>query len=289
VGAVAGLPFLGANELSWGEPLLHQWIGTSLGSPSQLLLYHHDRAAAARIAGECAAEIDRLERIFALYQTDSEIARLNRDGRIEFPSLDLLTVLSRCQTLSALSRGAFDMTVQPLWTLYAGHFFGNAASPPEGPAPEAIERTRKLVNWQATNIGRRRIVLERPGMGVTLNGIAQGYITDRVTDILRENGCDRTFGKWAAAKFALLAVTPTGGPGASVSPIRVNRTWSASAWTCATGRYAHPAATARSSMLRGGSTICSIRLLGQARIITSLFLSSPRARLSRTRSRPPCT
>ena len=81
VGAVAGLPFLGANELSWGEPLLHQWIGTSLGSPSQLLLYHHDRAAAARIAGECAAEIDRLERIFVLYQTDSEIARLNRDGR----------------------------------------------------------------------------------------------------------------------------------------------------------------------------------------------------------------
>jgi thiamine biosynthesis lipoprotein len=76
VGAVAGLPLLGADELSWGAPLLHQWIGTSLGSPSQLLLYHHDRAAAARIAGECAAEIDRLERIFALYQTDSEIARL---------------------------------------------------------------------------------------------------------------------------------------------------------------------------------------------------------------------
>jgi len=117
VGAVAGLPLLGADELSWGAPLLHQWTGTSLGSPSQLLLYHHDRAAAARIAGECAAEIERLERIFALYRTDSEIAWLNRDGRVELPSLDLLAVLSRCQTLSALSRGAFDVTVQPLWTL----------------------------------------------------------------------------------------------------------------------------------------------------------------------------
>ena len=212
VGAVAGLPFLGANELSWGEPLLHQWIGTSLGSPSQLLLYHHDRAAAARIAGECAAEIDRLERIFALYQPDSEIARLNRDGRVELPSLDLLTVLSRCQTLSALSRGAFDMTVQPLWTLYAGHFFGNAAPPPEGPAPEAIERTRKLVNWQAINIGRRRIVLERPGMGVTLNGIAQGYITDRVTDILRENGCDRTFGNMGCSEIRAVGRHADGRP-----------------------------------------------------------------------------
>ena len=78
--------------------------GTSLGSPSHLLLYHHDRATAARIVSECAAEIERLERIFALYRTDSEIARLNRDGRIEFPSLDLLTVLSQCQALSALSQ-----------------------------------------------------------------------------------------------------------------------------------------------------------------------------------------
>ena len=68
VGAVAGLPLLGADDLSRGGPLLHQWTGTSLGSPSQLLLYHHDRVAAARIAGECAAEIERLERIFALYE-----------------------------------------------------------------------------------------------------------------------------------------------------------------------------------------------------------------------------
>jgi FAD:protein FMN transferase len=188
VGAAAGLPLLGADDLSRGGPLLHQWTGTSLGSPSQLLLYHHDRAAAARIAGECAAEIERLERIFALYRTDSEIAWLNRDGRVELPSLDLLTVLSRCQTLSALSRGAFDVTVQPLWTLYAAHFFGNAAPQPEGPALQAIERTRKLVDWQGINVGRRRIVLERTGMGITLNGIAQGYISDRVVDILHANG-----------------------------------------------------------------------------------------------------
>jgi FAD:protein FMN transferase len=212
VGAVAGLPLLGADELSWGAPLLHQWIGTSLGSPSQLLLYHHDRAAAARIAGACAAEIDRLERIFALYQTDSEIARLNRDGRIELPSLDLFMVLSRSQILSALSTGAFDVTVQPFWTLYAGHFFGNAAPPPEGPAPEAIERTRKLVDWQAVDVGRRRIALERTGMGLTLNGVAQGYVTDRVMDMLRENGCDRAFGNMGCSEIRAIGRHTNGRP-----------------------------------------------------------------------------
>src|SRR6516165_612843 len=61
VGALASVPLLGGDDLSHGAALLHQWTGTSLGSPSQLLLYHHDRAAATRIAGECAAEIERLE------------------------------------------------------------------------------------------------------------------------------------------------------------------------------------------------------------------------------------
>ena len=149
VGALAGVPLLGGDDLSQGAALLHQWTGTSLGSPSQLLLYHHDRAAATRIARECAAEIERLERIFALYRTDSEITRLNRDGRIELPSLDLLTVIARCQNLSALSNGAFDVTVQPLWTLYAAHFFGNAASPPGG------QHCKRLSTLASLSTGRR--------------------------------------------------------------------------------------------------------------------------------------
>jgi FAD:protein FMN transferase len=212
VGAMAGLPLLCADDRSESAPLLHQWNGTSLGSPSRLLLYHNDRATAARIAGECAAEIERLERIFALYRTDSEIARLNRDGRIEFPSLDLLTVLSRCQTLSALSLGAFDVSVQPLWTLYATHFFGNVPPPAEGPAPQAIERARKLVDWQAIDAGPRRIVLGRAGMGVTLNGIAQGYVTDRVADILREHGCDRTFANMGCSEIRAVGRHADGRP-----------------------------------------------------------------------------
>jgi FAD:protein FMN transferase len=124
MGVATGLPWIGVTDRSDAALLLYQWDGTSLGSPSRLLLYHHDRATASRIVSECAAEIERLERIFALYRTDSEIARLNRDGHIEFPSVDLLTVLSQCQVLSSLSRGAFDVSVQPLWTLYAHIFSG---------------------------------------------------------------------------------------------------------------------------------------------------------------------
>jgi FAD:protein FMN transferase len=191
VGALAGVPMLGGSGGASADVTLYQWHGTSLGSPSRVLLYHHDRAAAAQIIGRCVAEIERLERAFALFRGDSELVRLNRDGMLDAPSHDFLVLLSQCQRLSSLSDGAFDVTVQPLWNLYAAHFFGPATPSPEGPAVSKIERALSLVDWRKIDVTPRRVMLAQPGMGLTLNGIAQGFVTDRISEILRDHGCDR--------------------------------------------------------------------------------------------------
>lgn len=189
--ALAGVPLVCVGDRAVETVAIYRWNGTSLGCPSRLFICHPDHLIAQQIAAQCAAEIRRLEAIFALYRADSELAQLNRDGRLEAPSVDLLLVLAQCQRLAALSGGAFDVTVQPLWDLYAGHFFGGSAAPPEGPEPKAIERALKLVDWQSIDVTTRQVRLARPDMGLTLNGIAQGYVTDRVTAILRDHGCDR--------------------------------------------------------------------------------------------------
>jgi thiamine biosynthesis lipoprotein len=209
--AAAGLSLLWATDRTRRAAPLYHWTGSSLGSPSRLALCHPDRVAAGRLVGRCVAEIVRLERIFALYRNDSELARLNRNGRLDDPSFDLLVVLSLASRLSDLSGGAFDMTVQPLWDLYAGHFFRSPAPRSSGPDPEAIERARALVDWRAVDLGTRRIAL-RPGMGVTLNGIAQGYVTDRVIDILRQEGCERVLADMGCSELRALGRRADGGP-----------------------------------------------------------------------------
>jgi thiamine biosynthesis lipoprotein len=103
------------------------------------------------------------------------------------------------------------MTVQPLWDLYAGHFFRSLRPRPQGPDPEAIERARALVDWRAVDLGTRRIAL-RPGMGVTLNGIAQGYVTDRIIDILRQDGCERVLADMGCSEMRALGRRADGGP-----------------------------------------------------------------------------
>lgn len=209
LGAVAGMPLLTRD----GHPEnLLQWNGTSLGSPSRLLLYHPNRTKADRVAALCAAEIERLEQIFALYRDDSELARLNHDGRIAAPSHDLLLVLSHGTRLSALSAGAFDVTVQPLWNLYAGHFFAPQTPPSQGPDPREVAAARALVDWREIAFSGTEVVLQRPGMGITLNGIAQGYVTDRIIGILRDNGFDRVLADLGRSEIAALGRHPDGRP-----------------------------------------------------------------------------
>ena len=212
LGAFAGLPLLATDRRSPEFPPLHEWNGTSLGCPSRLLIYHRNRSAAEEMVARCVAEIDRLERIFALYRDDSEITRLNRDGRLSAPSHDLLAVLSQSQHLSALSDGGFDVTVQPLWDLYAAHFFATPSPAREGPGPRAIAAALKLVDWNGIDVSARHVALARPNMRLTLNGIAQGYVTDRITEILRDHGFDRVLADLGRSEIYAIGRHPDGHP-----------------------------------------------------------------------------
>lgn len=187
--AAVGLPLLGISVPGHAREAahLHRWQGRALGARATVSLNHPDAAEAERLLKAVTAEVARLEAIFSLFQVESPVSRLNRDGVLVEPPADLVVLLSRGQGLGTMTDGAFDMTVQPLWRLYADHF-GQPNANPYGPAAREIEKARMLVDFRAVEIDGGRIAFARPGMAVTLNGIAQGYITDKVADLLRRNG-----------------------------------------------------------------------------------------------------
>lgn len=166
-----------------GQPLV-EWRGVALGATAAIRLAHPDRAEAQALLQHCVAEIARLEKIFSLYRADSQLCRLNAAGRLAPPSLELVEVLAYAREVSAASEGAFDVTVQPLWQLYRDHF----AAPDAALQGPSVDDTLALVDWRRVDVGADAIAFQRPGMAVTLNGIAQGYITDRVAALLRRAG-----------------------------------------------------------------------------------------------------
>jgi thiamine biosynthesis lipoprotein len=90
---------------------------------------------------------------------------------LEAPSRDLRDALAASARWTRLTGGAFDPAVQPLWQ----HWARGAAEPAEA----------ALVQVRNAKIGlsASRITLS-PGTALTLNGIAQGIVADRVTGLL---------------------------------------------------------------------------------------------------------
>ncbi len=188
VAAAAGLPLVLRATRATAEVVT--WHGRALGAPATLILHHPDRPAAERLVAGCVAELDRLEGIFSLYRPDSALSQLNRTGALAAPPPELVAILADAREFHALTDGAFDPTIQPLWRLYADHFQRGGGE--EGPVPAAIAAARARVGLDAVRANPDRVVFGRPGMALTLNGIAQGWITDRVTDRLRAAGVTST-------------------------------------------------------------------------------------------------
>src|ERR1700759_2387104 len=102
---------------------LYSWQLEVMGAFSELALWHEDPVVASRAIGQVRSEGARLDSILSLYRDDSEISRLNRDGFLDNPSWELRDLLNAGRRFSELSDGAFDISVQPLWKLYAAHFW----------------------------------------------------------------------------------------------------------------------------------------------------------------------
>lgn len=158
-----------------------------MGALASMTLLHPDRAKARAQLEACVCELQRLEAIFSLYRADSALSRLNANGELRAPPSELLELLSLSLALSHYSAGAFDPTVQPLYLLYARHFARPGAAP-GGPPEQDLTRVLRLLDVSAIELRADHIQLRRPGMALTLNGIAQGFITDRVADMLRAAG-----------------------------------------------------------------------------------------------------
>jgi thiamine biosynthesis lipoprotein len=171
------------------QPAFHEWQGEALGAEASMRLWHANAGHAQRTLARMASEVRRLENVFSLYRPDSEISRLNRDGVLAGASRDMLSVLERARAIADASGGAFDPTVQPFWTLYEDHFRSPVADA-AGPLPAAVDIARELVDYRRIDLAGNGVRFASPGMAVTLNGIAQGYITDVVADLLRNEGFD---------------------------------------------------------------------------------------------------
>ncbi len=132
----------------------------------------------------CLAEMARLEGLLSRFKADSELTRLNLDGELEAASPALLAILRQSRVISQLSDGAFDITVEPVLDLFRRAHSRQLAMP----TPQAIAAALARVGWERIRISDSRVWFAEPGMAITLDGVAKGYIVDAGVAELRARG-----------------------------------------------------------------------------------------------------
>ena len=174
------------------------------GTTLSLQAGHADAATLESALEAGVATLQGIEAQMSLYRDDSALSRLNRDGRLADAPAPLRALLAIARDIARRSDGAFDPSVQPLWLAFAG-----AQAQGRLPTPAEVAAARALVDWRGLVLEPGGAIrLARPGMGLTLNGIAQGYAADRVRAVLQAHGIRHALVD--AGEYAMAGRNPAG-------------------------------------------------------------------------------
>lgn len=168
-----------------------EWSGRALGADAHITLYG-DRDHIKITMEQVLRRVAKIESEFSLFDENSSLSKLNDTGQILNPSADMASLIKASKQIHSECFGAFDPCVQSRWLALANNT--------EIPQPHSIENM--TVNDHALSF-------EKPNMAMTLNGIAQGYLSDEIHGLLSAQGFSETLvnmgeyragdGKWQIA------------------------------------------------------------------------------------------
>ncbi|MBU4153148.1 MAG: FAD:protein FMN transferase [Proteobacteria bacterium] len=182
--AVAVLPSERAEALLFGKRE-YKVSDTRLmmGSFLSITAIHSSRDQAEHAIGLAFDEIKRLSAIFSRHDVGTPVAQLNTTGKLVNAPAELLDVVTRSLQYHQLTNGSFDITTQPVVDLFKQRFAAGLT-----PSDTEITDLVSRVGSKHLRMDNGSITLDREGMGITLDGIAPGYICDRVSTLLSQLG-----------------------------------------------------------------------------------------------------
>ena len=132
------------------------------------------------------AEIKRLDRLMSTQNPKSDVYKINSAPKNAETKVDgeVFYLIEKSVEISKITDGAFDITVNPLCTLW-----DIKSQNPQVPSEEDIANAKKSVGYQNLELNKKRATVTKKadGMTITLGAIAKGYATDKAVQILKDN------------------------------------------------------------------------------------------------------
>ena len=156
--------------------------------------YYHDRdtvfhtfynikyEAPHPLTDKIDAELRRFSLSLNPFNQNSVVAKVNRNEEVVLDDW-FVTVFNKAMEVSAVSDGAFDVTVAPLINMW-GFGFENSDSISQ----HMIDSIKQFVGFRKVHIENNRIVKDDPRIKFNFSAIAKGYACDVVASLLEREG-----------------------------------------------------------------------------------------------------
>ena len=173
--------------LSFGQIEYKKKI-SMLGSPFEITVVSKDSVEGKQFTDLAIAEVKRIENQISDWIPTTPISLVNKNAGIQAIKVDseVFDLVERAIKISQLTDGAFDISYASMDKIWK--FDGSMTTMP----------TEEMIKKSVAKIGYKNIVLDKSnqtiflkiaGMKLGLGGIGQGYIADKVRDLLVTNGC----------------------------------------------------------------------------------------------------
>jgi len=165
-----------------------QISGNSMGTQFNVTLASSD-ADVDYLRQEIEASLDAVDRMMSTYKADSEISRFSSNATTEWQqvSAEFCASVENALALSAVTNGAFDITVGPMVNLWG---FGPSKSIDKPPADADIRKMLSAVGYEHLQADCSRPALRKDitGLILDMSAFGKGYAADRVADGLEDAG-----------------------------------------------------------------------------------------------------
>ncbi len=159
-----------------------------LGSPFEITVVAKDSVEGKQFTDLAITEVRRIENQISDWIPTTQISLVNKNAGIQAVKVDseVFELVARAIKISEITDGAFDISYASMDKIW--QFDGSMTTMP---SEEAIKKSVAKIGYKniVMNKEDQSIFLKLPGMKLGLGGIGQGYIADKVKDLLIANRC----------------------------------------------------------------------------------------------------
>ena len=179
---------LSMTFVSFGQ-MTHKRKLSMLGSPLEITVVAKDTIQGNQYIDLAITEVKRIEYLISDWIPSTQISQVNKNAGSKPVKVDkeVFDLVGRAIKVSQITSGAFDISYASMDKIWK--FDGSMKAMP---TEEAIKKSVSKIGYKNIILDSKEqtIFLKNEGMKLGLGGIGQGYIADKVKELLFSKGCN---------------------------------------------------------------------------------------------------